>query len=1524
VIIDGSELLHFGDFGASTGATISAWVKTTFAEVGSIFTIGRNTGQTALFNMITLGNGTIRYQYRTDNAQELNGGIYDSTASVNDGKWHNIVLIRDGNLFEIYIDGIVDKTGTDASSFGVMTTEYQTLGARRFDSGPSFSSSFFKGSVDELALWNRTLSSNEILKLYKRGALRLNLTARSCANADCSDGSDFVGPGGTSASAFENATGGTLNVTNNRYLQYRANFFTYDLNWTPKLFNVTFHTIEDAAGPEVNTSFNISLTGIRIKDIVNISANVTDDIGVSFCQIINNQSGFNVFTNVSVSGTSAQCSEAIEVTAPRDTVINFTIRVNDTANNFAMNDTIIKVANTIPTLNTLVGGAKELEPFNSSLVLYLDMDEWNGTYVKDRTNYSNDGLIVGANRSYGQLGWGMEFDGKKDYIDIGDPSDGSLDFGTDTDFTIAFWVKETISSSRPIIHKKSGSFSSISAGYTIWELSDDVKFAISDGTTNVNVNGGKIKGGLWHHVVATADRDGNLVIYRDGIERDSADISSIGNANNNQPLSFAFKTDNYFPGSLDEVKIWNIALSADEVAKLYSRGLGLGNITTQTPLAVAVNETNNTILDADDDVLFTAVDWWKGTELNATTGKPDDNGTLLFMTFDQRNLTGTVEDYSIFNNSGTITSLVFSNDSAMGQGSFVWDGVASQIIIPDTGNLRFGTSDISISYWFKCDVDDCAAGTTDGWNVYKRNTGSNVGFTFYVRNAGNLQCFFNDDVDSVSITTTEEFDDNQWHHAVCMRDGDTARLYVDNTELATGDASAVGDISDSSALILGKRAAEVFIGLMDEVRIYNHSLSPTEISQHYWAGVRKGLTLNQSQTKKNENWNATVTLYDSAPSASASINFSFQQIEDTIATISLGINNSNPKINEVVNVSANVTDADGLSFCLIKTNQTGAFTNNTFALSGTSGFCSDPITISVKRGNVINFTVEVNDTVGDVIYESSTKITVANTIPTLTTIVGGAKELEPFNSSLVLYIDMDDWNASYVKDRTNYSNDGLCVAEDSLITMSDGSKKKIKDVKAGEHVQSLDEKTGKLVTNKIKALLDMGNKTIYELTTVSGRAVNTTATHPYLVKLYSKELCDKYAGDVWNKKDAINKNNTFNNNSVKNENEFNGLNINNEFEERGYCTRWVEVKDLTENMEIAVPRIEDLDKQNIQSSPLNNLSINSLVVNTLTPDCCLRCGSLDQIATALIANASARYGESFGSSGKDFIASISRDSYSDDLKNLIDSLTSDSLISNSCSDNFDLDRQSSLYLLNSDLTYSVVENSTLSEENKYDAAELGFIIENKTLLSTTKFILIPYFNSSSLFSGEILERILSLVSGEISESNFLNEPFFAFLPNSTDHLVNSFSSLESSFLRNASSSDFLCVLTSNSSIIKCSSLSTFFNFSIINESFTIASAILTSQKSYNENDYLKVSDESDIEFIKSIKVLEKQQVYDLEIENTHNFIANDIIAHNTFGANRSYGKLGWGMEFDGEDDKVTVSADATFENSMSLSSETFK
>ncbi|PIU79133.1 MAG: hypothetical protein COS72_01240, partial [Candidatus Moranbacteria bacterium CG06_land_8_20_14_3_00_43_56] len=60
--------------------------------------------------------------------------------------------------------------------------------------------------------------------------------------------------------------------------------------------------------------------------------------------------------------------------------------------------------------------------------------------------------------------------------------------------------------------------------------------------------------------------------------------------------------------------------------------------------------------------------------------------------------------------------------------------------------------------------------------------------------------------------------------------------------------------------------------------------------------------------------------------------------------------------------------------------------------------------------------------------------------------------------------------------------------------------KRIDQIKGGEMVMSLDEKTGKLVPAKIKGLLDMGVKPIFKITTEDGREIRTTGNHPYLTK----------------------------------------------------------------------------------------------------------------------------------------------------------------------------------------------------------------------------------------------------------------------------------------------------------------------------------------------------------------------------------------------------------------------------------------
>jgi len=416
-------------------------------------------------------------------------------------------------------------------------------------------------------------------------------------------------------------------------------------------------------------------------------------------------------------------------------------------------------------------------------------------------------------------------------------------------------------------------------------------------------------------------------------------------------------------------------------------------------------------------------------------------------------------------------------------------------------------------------------------------------------------------------------------------------------------------------------------------------------------------------------------------------------------------------------------------------------------------------------------------------------------------------------------------------------------------------------------------KTGKLVQRKVNALLDHGIKPIYEMTTEDWRSINTTAEHSYLIKLYEQELCDKDNGNVWNKE----------------ADEFNQ-----------YCTRRIEVRDLSEGTEIAVPRIEE--KQIIQISSFSILPISSAVLYTLTSDCCLRCGSLDQIAAS--SNSASATKSASSESGSALADASRKSSYSESLKKLMAFSTSACLISNSCSDNLDLNKQSPLCSSNSDLMNSGAENPALSNENRYEAADFGFIIENNMLLSNTNFIF--YSNALRLFSGDSLESNSFLLSGDSSASNRLYLPFFAFLPNSTDHLVNSCSSLDSScassFLRNASLltfSDKNSRVTSDQFISGSDSISFFKSSETDNVMFGIFAPPLNSVYSVNNVKQLYKTIEnakhfresqkplvfdtfgSDITFdeISSIKAAGEQHVYDLSIEGTWNFIANDIAAH---------------------------------------------
>ncbi|MEK6946375.1 MAG: hypothetical protein AABX32_02105, partial [Nanoarchaeota archaeon] len=111
-------------------------------------------------------------------------------------------------------------------------------------------------------------------------------------------------------------------------------------------------------------------------------------------------------------------------------------------------------------------------------------------------------------------------------------------------------------------------------------------------------------------------------------------------------------------------------------------------------------------------------------------------------------------------------------------------------------------------------------------------------------------------------------------------------------------------------------------------------------------------------------------------------NVSINYTVDLIApAVNASINNTAPRYNDVVNISTNASDLSGLSGCQFIDNQSsGAKRYFNITISGENDKCSQNFTISLFRGNVINFTVIVNDTFNNK-NQSEFIITVANTPP---------------------------------------------------------------------------------------------------------------------------------------------------------------------------------------------------------------------------------------------------------------------------------------------------------------------------------------------------------------------------------------------------------------------------------------------------------------------------------------------------------------------------------------------------------------
>jgi len=420
------------------------------------------------------------------------------------------------------------------------------------------------------------------------------------------------------------------------------------------------------------------------------------------------------------------------------------------------------------------------------LVGYWNMDEGTGTTAYDSSDNSNDGTLTNGPKwttdsppLQGGAGGGssLQFDGVDDYVGCG--NDKSLNI-TDA-ITIEAWVKSnSISSYQHIVDKGGGNESAYQISLFSSKMYGWIK--TQDGVRHSYKGSAVLESEKWYHLVATYD--GSTLKYYVNSNKDfdsGSDFSGKIYVNNmNLLIGVEGGYGVLFNGSIDEVRIYNRALSAEEVRYHYNRG---------GPVA----------------------------EWNFDEG----SGQMAY-------------DESFNNNDGTLgaTSAVEASDPTWVEGKYggalSFDGgdyVSSSI---GAGTI---TNKITISTWVKFS----GLGNQQNY-IYVGNENEADRYVSYKSIDTNELRFWSNGFDLGSGVTVIQ---DTWYHVVNVFDGSIVYIYVDgNLKNSIADSwSGLPNVAQVTyAGTDGPKLQYYFNGSIDSVRIYNRALSAEEVLKEYNRG----------------------------------------------------------------------------------------------------------------------------------------------------------------------------------------------------------------------------------------------------------------------------------------------------------------------------------------------------------------------------------------------------------------------------------------------------------------------------------------------------------------------------------------------------------------------------------------------------------------------------------------------------------------------------------------------------------------
>ena len=389
----------------------------------------------------------------------------------------------------------------------------------------------------DVTTYNNTGITQATSYTYRVRAYKTAVCSWASGYSDTSSASTTIlDPGGLSAT--------TINTTH------------IDLSWTEETATETGFKIERCEGAACSTFAEIAATGADITTYSDTSVceNTNYSYRVKSYKTSEWESGYS---NESSAVTNARSAPAdLAVTATSESQINLSWSDNtDDESGFEIERCTGTGCVDFGLLTTVSSAA---DP-----VSYWKLDEGSGTTAYN-TIGTNNATIDGPIWTAGKYGSALSFDGSNDFVQVAD--DNSLDLTTAG--SIEVWAKKNTQKSYQTYVAKGHT-----QAYQLMDYSNTGRIALRWGSNNNNlITDEVVPTGTWQHIVGTYDGS-YLKIYINGNLSKSVSYTTNAVANTT-PLRIGARDDgSYFNGLIDEVIIFNRALSGAEVLSHYQDGL---------------------------------------------------------------------------------------------------------------------------------------------------------------------------------------------------------------------------------------------------------------------------------------------------------------------------------------------------------------------------------------------------------------------------------------------------------------------------------------------------------------------------------------------------------------------------------------------------------------------------------------------------------------------------------------------------------------------------------------------------------------------------------------------------------------------------------------------------------------------------------------------------------------------------------------------------------------------------------------